>query len=74
MVFGEVSTANLRNTVLEDIHEAQKSLEKRARQLWYEMSGEIKKREALSSAAHLLEVLRSCFAPCRTEHRQHRAA
>ncbi len=44
------------------IHEAQESVQRRARQLWYEKGGEIKEREALSSAAHLLEVLRSCFA------------
>lgn len=56
------------------IHEAQKSVQKRARQLWYEKSGETKEREALSSAAHLLEVLRSCLAPRRTADRQHRAA
>ena len=56
------------------IREAQESIQKRARQLWYEKSGEIKEREALSSAAHLLEVLRSYLAPRRIADRQHRAA
>lgn len=55
------------------IREAQQSVQNRARQLWYEKSGETKEREALSSAAHLLEVLRSCLAPRRSGDR-HRAA
>ncbi len=56
------------------IREAQQSLQKRARQLWYEKSGETKERDALNSAAHLLEVLRSCLGPRRSVDRQHRAA
>lgn len=55
------------------ITEAQRSVQKRARQLWYEKSGEIKERAALNSAANLLEMLRSCLAP-RSSGDRHRAA
>ncbi len=56
------------------IREAQKSVEKRARQLWYEKPAEREERDALNSAAHLLEVLRSCLASGRTPDQPHRAA
>ncbi len=56
------------------IHEAQKSVQQRTRQLWYGKTGSSKEREALNSAAHHLEVLRKCLAPRRTADRQHCAA
>ncbi len=56
------------------IREAQESVQKRARQLWYGKTVASKEREALTSAAHLLEVLRSCLASRRSAARQHRAA
>ncbi len=56
------------------IREAQESVQKRARQLWYENSGKTREREALNSAAQLLEVMRSCLASRRSAARQHRAA
>lgn len=55
------------------IREAQESVQKRARQLWYEKSGKTKEREALNSAAHLLEAMRTCLAPRRSAD-WHRAA
>ncbi len=42
------------------IREAQKAIQLRARQLWYEKSPERKEREALDLASHFLEILRTC--------------
>jgi hypothetical protein len=42
------------------IREAQKAIQHRARQLWYDKSAEPNERQALDVASHFLEILRTC--------------